>query len=69
MKDFVTANGIVAESLSNDRYKVKLDNGVTITAYPSGKIRVRKIRILVGDRVTVEISPYDLTNGRIARRL
>lgn len=69
MKDFVTANGIVAESLSNDRYKVKLDNGMTITAYPSGKIRTRKIRILVGDRVTVEISPYDLTNGRIARRL
>ena len=51
-----------------DEYKVELENGFTITAHVSGKIRMNMIRILPGDRVVVELSPYDLTRGRITYR-
>ena len=51
-----------------DEYKVELDNGFTVTAHVSGKIRMNMIRILPGDRVIVEFSPYDLTRGRITYR-
>ena len=51
-----------------DEYKVELDNGATITAHVSGKMRMNMIRVLPGDKVTVEFSPYDLTRGRIIYR-
>jgi len=61
--------GIVEETLPNAMFKVKLiEQGVVILAHVSGKIRMNYIRILPGDRVTVEISPYDLTRGRITFR-
>jgi len=57
--------GLVMEVLRNAVFRVTLDNGVAIMAHASGKMRQRRIRILTGDRVTVEMSPYDLTKGRI----
>jgi len=57
--------GLVDEVMRNAVVRVKLDNGVNITAHVSGKMRQRRIRVLTGDRVTVEMSPYDLTKGRI----
>ena len=57
--------GLVNEVLRNAVFRVTLDNGVAITAHASGKMRQRRIRVLAGDRVTVEMSPYDLTKGRI----
>lgn len=57
--------GVVDEVMRNAVFRVKLDNGVDITAHASGKMRQRRIRVLTGDRVTVEMSPYDLTKGRI----
>jgi len=57
--------GIVDEVMRNAVFRVTLDNGVAITAHASGKMRQRHIRVLTGDRVTVEMSPYDLTKGRI----
>jgi len=61
--------GEVTESLSNSMFRVELDNGVLILCHISGKIRVNNIRIMPGDRVKVEMSPYDLTKGRIVTRL
>ena len=63
----IEVNGKVIDCIK-DEYKVELENGVVVTAHVSGKIRMRYIRILPGDRVTVEISPYDLTRGRIIYR-
>ena len=60
--------GIVIESLPNTTFKVKLDDGNEISAYISGKMRIYRIRILPGDRVTVEFSPYDEKKGRIVYR-
>ncbi len=60
--------GVVEELLPNTTFKIKLDNGHIITAHLSGKMRMYKIRILTGDKVTVEMSPYDLTKGRITYR-
>ena len=60
--------GLVDEVLRNAVFRVKLDNGVEITAHCSGKMRQRRIRVLAGDRVTVEMSPYDVTKGRISFR-
>ena len=60
--------GIVTENLSNSMFRVELDNGVEIICHISGKIRVNNIRIMTGDRVKVEMSPYDLTKGRICYR-
>ena len=67
--DVFEMEGIVVEVLPNKVFKVKLTaNGQIITAHVSGKIRMHTIRILPGDKVTVEISPYDLTRGRITYR-
>ena len=67
-QDVIEIDGIVEETLPNTMFKVKLTNGHVILAHVSGKIRMHYIRILPGDRVTVEISPYDLTRGRITFR-
>ena len=67
--DVIEVEAVVIETLPNAMFRVKLSNGVVILATVSGKIRMNYIRILPGDRVTVEISPYDLTRGRITFRL
>lgn len=67
-QDVIEVEGIVEDTLPNAMFKVKLQNGHEILAHVSGKIRMHYIRILPGDRVTVEISPYDLTRGRITFR-
>lgn len=64
----ITVDGKVIE-VFKDEYKVELENGFIVTAHVSGKIRMNMIRILSGDKVTVEFSPYDLTRGRIIYRL
>ena len=61
--------GVVTQCLSNAMFKVKLENGFQVLAHISGKIRRNYIRILLGDRIIVELSPYDLTRGRIVYRL
>ena len=66
--DTITAEGVVAESLPNATFKVKLENGHLILAHISGKMRMNFIKILPGDKVTVELSPYDLNRGRITYR-
>lgn len=66
--DVFEVEGVVEQVLPNTVFKVKLQNGHLITAHVSGKIRMNWIRILPGDRVTVEISPYDITRGRITFR-
>ena len=67
-KDVIELQGTVVESLPNAMFKVELENGYTLLAHISGKIRMNFIKILPGDRVTVELSPYDLTRGRITYR-
>ncbi len=68
-KDVIEVQGTVTESLPNGMFRVELENGHRVLAHVSGKIRMHFIRILPGDRVTVELSPYDLTRGRITYRL
>jgi translation initiation factor IF-1 len=67
-KDVIEAVGIVQEALPNAMFKVKLDTGHEVLAHISGKMRMYYIRILLGDRVQVELSPYDLARGRITYR-
>ena len=67
-QDVIEIEGIVVDTLPNAQFKVKLENGHEILAHVSGKIRMHYIRILPGDRVMVEMSPYDLTRGRITYR-
>ena len=67
-KDGIEVQGNVLESLPNAMFKVELENGHTVLAHISGKIRMNFIKILPGDKVTVELSPYDLTRGRITYR-
>lgn len=67
-QDVIEVDAVVVEALPNAMFNVKLPNGVVILAHVSGKIRMHYIRILPGDRVTLEISPYDLTRGRITFR-
>ncbi|MDY6062803.1 MAG: translation initiation factor IF-1 [Erysipelotrichaceae bacterium] len=67
-QDVIEIDGVIEDTLPNAQFKVKLANGHEILAHVSGKIRMHRIRILPGDRVTVEISPYDLTRGRITYR-
>ena len=67
-QDVIEVNGEVIDTLPNAQFKVKLENGCEIIAHVSGKIRMHYIRILPGDEVTVELSPYDLTRGRITYR-
>lgn len=66
--DAIELEGKIVEVLPNAMFKVELPNGKVILAYTSGKLRMNYIRILQGDTVTVEISPYDLTKGRITWR-
>ncbi len=66
--DKLIMEGTVIETLPNTTFKVRLDNGHEILAYLSGKMRKHYIRVLLGDRVRVELSPYDLTRGRIVYR-
>jgi translation initiation factor IF-1 len=66
--DTIQLEGIVKKALPNTTFDVQLDNGHMILAYVSGKMRMNYIRILPGDRVTIELSPYDLTKGRIIYR-
>lgn len=66
--DVIEIEGVVTDSLPNAMFKVQLPNGKEITAHISGKLRMNFIRILPGDKVTVEMSPYDLTKGRITWR-
>ncbi|SCG84079.1 Translation initiation factor IF-1 [Proteiniborus sp. DW1] len=67
-EDVIEVEGTVAEALPNAMFKVKLENGHEILAHISGKLRMNFIRILPGDKVTIELSPYDLTRGRITWR-
>jgi translation initiation factor IF-1 len=64
----ITVDGVITDSLPNAMFKVRLDNGHEVLAHVSGKMRMHFIRILRGDKVTVELSPYDLTKGRITYR-
>jgi translation initiation factor IF-1 len=66
--DVIECEGIVKETLSNAMFKVEVDNGHEILAHVSGRMRMHSIRILPGDRVRLEISPYDLKKGRIVYR-
>ncbi len=67
-QDNIEIEGTVVEALPNAAFKVELQNGKVILAHISGKLRMNYIRILPGDKVTVELSPYDLTKGRITWR-
>jgi translation initiation factor IF-1 len=64
----IEVEGVVVETLPNAMFRVELDNGMKVLAHISGKMRVHYIRILPGDRVSVELSPYDLSRGRITYR-
>ncbi|MGE0200387.1 MAG: translation initiation factor IF-1 [Candidatus Melainabacteria bacterium] len=68
-KDVIEMEGTVHESLPNAMFRVELENGMEVLAHVSGKIRKNFIRILPGDKVKMELSPYDLTRGRITYRL
>jgi len=68
-KDAIEMNGVVKECYPDTKFRVLCDNGHELVAYLAGKMRRHYIRVLPGDRVTVEISPYDLTQGRITRRV
>ena len=67
-EDAIEFQGVVSELLPNAMFKVKLDNDHEVIAHTSGKMRKNRIRVLAGDRVTVEMTPYDLTKGRIPFR-
>jgi translation initiation factor IF-1 len=67
-KDAIELEGTVSEVLPNANFRVELDNGHEILAYLSGKMRKHYIRVLEGDAVTVEMSPYDMTRGRVTYR-
>ncbi|MBX6318097.1 translation initiation factor IF-1 [Pigmentiphaga sp.] len=67
-EELIEMEGIVAEVLPSTSFRVTLENGMEVAAYASGKMRKHRIRILAGDRVTMELSPYDLTKGRISFR-
>jgi translation initiation factor IF-1 len=68
-KELIKMEGVVEESLPNTTFKVKLDNGHEVLAHISGRMRVHYIKLLPGDRVILEMSPYDLTKGRITKRI
>lgn len=68
-KDIIEAEGRVLEVLPNQMFKVELENGHVITCYTGGKMRKNKIRIVAGDRVRCELTPYDLTKGRVTYRI
>ena len=65
----IVKEGIIAETLPNTMFRVRLDDGTELLGHLGGKMRLHYIRVLLGDRVLLEISPYDMTKGRIIRRL
>ena len=67
-QDAIEVDGVITEALSNAMFRVQLESGHVITAHISGKMRMHYIKILPGDKVKVEMSPYDLTKGRIVFR-
>lgn len=67
-EELIEMQGAVTEILPDARYRVKLDNGHELVAYTGGKMRKHKIRILAGDKITIEMSPYDMDKGRIIFR-
>jgi len=67
-EDSIEMEGVVSETLPNTMFRVKLENGHVVTAHISGRMRKHYIRILTGDKVTVQLTPYDLTKGRIVYR-
>ena len=67
-EEVIELDGIVAQVLPDARYRVTLDNGVEVIAYVAGKMKQHRIKILAGDKVTLEMSPYDMTKGRIRYR-
>ena len=67
-EELIEVNGVVEEVLPDSRFRVKLENGHQLGAYTGGKMRKHHIRILAGDRVSLELSPYDLSKGRITFR-
>ena len=67
-EELIEMEGVVKEVLPDSRYRVTLDNGHQLVAYSAGKMKKNHIRILAGDRVTLELSPYDLSKGRISFR-
>ena len=67
-EDLIEMDGVVKEILPNATFRVELDNGHEVLAHTAGKMRKFRIRVLAGDRVTVEMTPYDLTKGRITFR-
>lgn len=66
--DVLEVQGVLEEVLPNSQYRVRLDSGQEVLAHVSGKMRIHHIKVLEGDRVTIEMTPYDLTKGRITRR-
>jgi translation initiation factor IF-1 len=68
-EELIEVEGVVKEALANGMFRLELDNGHKVLAHVSGKIRMHFIRILPGDRVKVQLSPYDLTRGRITFRV
>ena len=66
--DIIEMRGKVMELLPNATFRIELENGHKIIAYTSGRMRKNRIKVLIGDEVTVEISPYDLTKGRVSHR-
>ena len=68
-KEVIKLTGVVVEALTNTQFRVELENGHIIVAHMSGKMRKNYIRLVPGDRVEVELTPYDLTKGRISFRL
>jgi translation initiation factor IF-1 len=67
-EEVIELGGVVAQVLPDTRFKVTLENGVEVIAYVAGKMKQHRIKILAGDKVTLEMSPYDLTKGRIRYR-
>ncbi|RKZ40300.1 MAG: translation initiation factor IF-1 [Gammaproteobacteria bacterium] len=67
-EESIEMEGIISETLPNTMFRVKLENGHSVTAHISGRMRKHYIRILTGDKVTVQLTPYDLTKGRITYR-
>jgi translation initiation factor IF-1 len=67
-EELIEMQGVVEEVLPDTRYRVRLDNGHELSAYAAGKMKKHRIRVLAGDRVTLEMSPYDLSKGRIRFR-
>lgn len=66
---YITKEGVVIETLPNTTFRIQCDDGSELWAHLGGKMRLHYIRVLLGDRVRVEISPYDMTKGRIIKRL